>query len=70
MARDGKLKVACLGDLHVKEEEDAAVAIRKVGGEIVELTTDQQKSFVSAVSPIYAEARKELAREVLALVNL
>ena len=57
-------------DLHVKEEEDAAVAIRKVGGEIVELTTDQQKSFVSAVSAIYAEARPQLGGEVLKLVDL
>ena len=62
--------IAFQRDLHVKEEEDAAVAIRKVGGEIVELTTDQQKSFVSAVSPIYAEARQELGRDVLKLVDL
>jgi len=34
------------------------------------LTTDQQKSFVSAVSPIYAEARQELGRDVLKLVDL
>jgi tripartite ATP-independent transporter DctP family solute receptor len=62
--------IAFQRDLHVKEEEEAAVAIRKTGGEIVELTADEHKAFVSAVNPIYGEARKELGREVLALVNL
>jgi len=62
--------VAFQRDLHVKEEEDAAAAIKKEGGEIVELTADQHKAFVSAVSPIYDEARTQLGRDVLALVNL
>ena len=57
-------------DLHVKEEADAQEAIKKVGGEIVELTDDQHKAFVSAVSPIYTEARSQFGRELLALVNL
>jgi len=57
-------------DLHVKEEADAAAAITKAGGEIVELTMEQHKAFVAAVSPIYGEARKQFSRELLALVNL
>lgn len=62
--------VAFQRDLHVKEEEDAAAAIKKVGGEIVELTADQQKLFASAVTPIYGEARTQLGGEVLKLVDL
>jgi tripartite ATP-independent transporter DctP family solute receptor len=62
--------VAFQRDLHVKEEEDAAATIRKTGGEIVELTADQHKAFVSAVSPIYSEARSEFGRDLLTLVNL
>jgi TRAP-type transport system periplasmic protein len=57
-------------DLHVKEEAEAASAITKAGGEIVELTMDEHKAFVAAVSPIYGEARKQFSRELLALVNL
>lgn len=57
-------------DLHVKEEADAEVAIRRVGGEIVELTADQHKSFVSAVNPIYNETQKLFGPELLKLVNL
>ena len=54
----------------MKEEEDAAAAIRKAGGEIVELTAEQHKAFVSAVSPIYSEARSQFGRDLLSLVNL
>ena len=43
--------------LHVKEEEDAMVEIRKEGGTIVELTPAEHKLFVDAVNPIYGEAR-------------
>ena len=57
-------------NLHVKEEEDAAAAIRKVGGEIVELTPEQHKAFVDAVRPIYGEARSQFGKELLSLVNL
>ncbi len=55
--------------LHVKEEEDAMVEIRKAGGEILELTPDEHQAFATAVSPIYAEARADYSRELLALVN-
>jgi TRAP-type C4-dicarboxylate transport system substrate-binding protein len=57
-------------DLHVKEEAEAASVITKAGGEIVELAMEQHKAFVSAVSPIYNEARGQFGRELLALVNL
>lgn len=62
--------VAYQRDLHVKEEEDSAAAIRKVGGEILDLTPEQHKAFVAAVTPIYGEARAEYSRELLSLVNL
>jgi tripartite ATP-independent transporter DctP family solute receptor len=62
--------VAFQRDLHVKEEHEAAAAIKKAGGEITVLTADQQKAFVSAVTPIYGEARSQFGRELLALVNL
>ena len=62
--------VAFQRDLHVKEEADAQEAIKKVGGQIVELTDVQHKAFVSAVSPIYGEARSQFGRDLLALVNL
>jgi TRAP-type C4-dicarboxylate transport system substrate-binding protein len=62
--------VAFQRELHVKEEADAAAAIRKAGGEIVELTADQHKAFVSAVSPIYKEARTQFGSDLLKLVNL
>ncbi len=57
-------------DLHVKEETDAASAIAKAGGEIVELTMEQHKAFVSAVSPIYKEVRGQFGRDLLTLVDL
>lgn len=57
-------------ELHVTEEEESADAIRKAGGEILELTPDQHKAFVAAVSPIYGEARTQYGRELLGLVNL
>ena len=61
--------VAFQRDLHVKEEEDAQAAIRKAGGEILELTPEQHKAFVAAVTPIYGEARNEYSRELLSLVS-
>jgi tripartite ATP-independent transporter DctP family solute receptor len=56
--------------LHVKEEEDAMVAIRQAGGTIVELTPDEHQQFVKAVTPIYGEARKQYDKELLALMKL
>ncbi len=57
-------------DLHVKEEEDSMVAIRKAGGEILELTPEQMKAFQGAVRPIYGEARSQYSKELLALAGL
>ena len=62
--------VAFQRDLHVKEEEDSAAAIRKVGGEIVDLTPEQHQAFVDAVRPIYGEASTQYGKELLSLVNL
>ena len=56
--------------LHVKEEEDAMTAIRAAGGEILDLTRDEHNQFVAAVTPIYAEARRQYGREVLSLLNV
>ncbi|MGE3841037.1 MAG: TRAP transporter substrate-binding protein [Vicinamibacterales bacterium] len=55
---------------HVKEEDDAMAEIRKVGGEILELTADEQKAFVAAVTPIYGEVKALYSRELLSLINL
>jgi tripartite ATP-independent transporter DctP family solute receptor len=62
--------VAFQRDLHVKEEEDSAAEIRKAGGEILELTPDQHKAFVNAVTPLYAEARQTYDRNLLKLIGL
>lgn len=61
--------VAFQRELHVKEEEEAAAAIKKAGGEIIELTPEQHKAFATAVSPIYGEARTQYSRELLDLVK-
>jgi tripartite ATP-independent transporter DctP family solute receptor len=57
-------------ELHVKEEDEAMVAIREAGGQILELTSDEHAAFAAAVAPIYAEARREYTKEVLALLNV
>ena len=62
--------VAFQRGLHVKEEENAAADIQKAGGEIIELTPEQHKMFVSAVTPIYGEARSEFGKDLLSLVNI
>jgi tripartite ATP-independent transporter DctP family solute receptor len=55
---------------HVKEELEAAAEIKKAGGEIVGLNPEEHKAFVSAVSPIYKEARDQFDRGLLTLVDL
>jgi len=57
-------------DLHVKEEEDAMTAIRAASGEILELTPEEHAAFAAAVTPIYAEAKREYSREVLGLLGV
>lgn len=56
-------------DSHEREETEAMAAIRKEGGEIVDLTPAEHQAFASAVAPIYGEARSQYGRELLALVN-
>ena len=56
-------------DLHEKEEAEAMVAIRKEGGEILELTPTEHQAFASAVAPIYDEARAQYGRDLVKLVN-
>lgn len=62
--------VALQRRLHIQEEEDAMIAIRNADGEIVELTPEQQQSFVTAVTPSYGEARGRYGQALLSLVNL
>ena len=57
-------------DMHVTEEEEARAAIRKEGGEILELTAQEQKAFASAVAPLLSDARRQYSRKMLSLVNL
>lgn len=57
-------------DLHVKEEEDAQVEIRKAGGEIIELSPQEHAQFVRAVNPIFGEARNQYSRDLLGLVGV
>lgn len=61
--------VAAQRDLHEQEEQDSQVAIRAAGGEIIALTAAQHQAFVSAVTPIYGEARSAYSDELLSLVN-
>ena len=57
-------------ELHLKEDNDAMAAIRKEGGEIVELTAQQHEAFVRAVTPIYDEARRQYPRDLLGSAGL
>src|SRR5207302_1732098 len=41
--------IAFQRELHVREEEDARLAIEAAGGEIVELTPEEHRAFASAV---------------------
>ena len=61
--------VAFQRDLHEQEEQDSMVDIRAAGGEIIELTAEEHQAFVSAVTPIYGEARAAYSDELLSLVS-
>jgi TRAP-type C4-dicarboxylate transport system substrate-binding protein len=63
-----KAAIAFQRDLHVREEEDARQAIEAAGCEIAELTADEHSSFVSAVDPIYGEARKQYGERLFDLL--
>ena len=56
--------------LHIQEEQDAMIAIHNAGGEIVELTPEQRQTFVTAVAPIYGEARNQYGQALLSLVGI
>ena len=62
--------VAIQRDAHVREEEEAAAAIRAAGGEIIELTPAELQPFKDAIEPIYEDARERYSRELLDLVGL
>lgn len=53
-----------------QEELDAQVAIREVGGEIVQLTAAERQLFIDAVTPIYAETRDQFSPRLRRLVGL
>src|SRR4029077_16130689 len=55
-------------DLHVGEEEDARRAIAAAGCEIAEPTAEEHSRFVSAVDPIYGEARKQYGERLFDLI--
>jgi tripartite ATP-independent transporter DctP family solute receptor len=57
-------------ELHVKEDNDAMAAIRKEGGQILDLTAQEHQAFVRAVTPIYDEARRQYPRDLLGLAGL
>ena len=62
--------IAFQRDLHVKEEEDAMVEIRKAGGTIIDLSSQEHAQFVRAVNPIFGEARSQYSRDLLGLVGV
>jgi tripartite ATP-independent transporter DctP family solute receptor len=62
--------VAFQRDLHVKEEVDARAAIERADGQVVELTSNEHQAFVSAVSTVYGDARRQYDRRLLSLVGL
>jgi TRAP-type C4-dicarboxylate transport system substrate-binding protein len=62
--------VAFQRELHIEEEEEAAMTIRDSGGEILELSAEEHQAFVDAVDPIYDEARAQYSEELLSLAKL
>jgi TRAP-type C4-dicarboxylate transport system substrate-binding protein len=68
MRRAVKAAIAFQRDLHVREEEDARHAIMAAGCEVAELTADEHEQFVSAVDPIYGEARKQYGERLFDLL--
>jgi TRAP-type C4-dicarboxylate transport system substrate-binding protein len=55
-------------ELAVVEDRQARAAIEEKHCEIVELDSDQHDAFAAAVKPIYGDARKAYAPEILDLV--
>jgi TRAP-type C4-dicarboxylate transport system substrate-binding protein len=56
--------------LAIEEDAQARRAIIEAGGEIVTLTPAEHEAFVSAVKPIYAEARAQHGKATLELTGI
>ena len=56
--------------LHDEAEIESAAIIEKAGGEIVELTPDERQRFITAVTPIYEDAKNNISGDVLRMLNL
>jgi len=55
-------------DLAIEEEEKALAEIKREGCEVLELNADEHATFLAAVQPLRAEARKLYPQELLSLV--
>jgi TRAP-type C4-dicarboxylate transport system substrate-binding protein len=69
MRRASKDAIIFQRDLAIEEDLEARKAILRENGALVELTSDAQAAFVSAVKPIYGEARQRYGHDLLALVS-
>jgi TRAP-type C4-dicarboxylate transport system substrate-binding protein len=61
--------IAAQRKLAVEEELTARKSIEAVGGEVLELTTEERAAFARAVKPLHDEARKRFGEEVFALLG-
>ena len=61
--------VAAQRDLAVIEDGEARAAIKGAGCEIVELEAAEHDAFAAAVTPIYGDARRAYAPEILGLLR-
>ena len=62
--------VALQRELRDEEEMQAQSVIREAGGEIVELPPEARTAFMDAVRPLYAEAHRRYAADLLEMVGL
>jgi TRAP-type C4-dicarboxylate transport system substrate-binding protein len=70
MRRASKDAITFQRDLAIEEDLEARKAIMRENGALVELAPDAQAAFVSAVKPIYGEARQQYDHDLLTLVSL
>jgi TRAP-type transport system periplasmic protein len=68
MAHAVKDAVVFQRGLAIEEETASAAAIENAGGAFVTLSEEARADFVVKLKPLYAEARKAYAREILALL--
>jgi TRAP-type C4-dicarboxylate transport system substrate-binding protein len=61
--------IAAQRKLAVEEELTARKSIEAVGGEVLELTTEERAAFARAVKPLHDEARKRFGDEVFGLLK-